>query len=524
MSLSGPQALSSLEEALRDVRREEDEIARRLAKSNEVAAKFRESEADLFRQLATVRLDPAAQTQLSDSISQVELRARERLKQHAGELAATEQALLGIDARIAELNGTRALRLAEIDRRQGELKALSSRIGDTIVKDPGYAAKLKAATELGDIAAESLEKTEQAEADRESKGRPYRDDPLFMYLWDRGYGTSSYRAGNLVRYLDGLVAGLIGYLRARPNFAMLNEIPLRLREHAERQAQNSAAARAQMEALETAAIDAAGGKPIREALAAAQREIAAIDADLVTIEDERDDRAQRLRDLSQGNDPAFDDALTALAQSLGREDLQTLLTEARRTQTGQDDTIVAQIDDARARAREEGSQSADLKERLKTLAARRRELEDIQFEFKKARFDDPRSTFRQDDLVGDLLNDFLRGGISAASYWDQWRSSQDWRPGTSEWGGGIGLPQNGRAANPWSDRGGGGFSWPDNSFGGGGRSGNNSSGNSSTGGFSGGFSWPKSSGTRGGGGGFSRPRTGSVGTRKHGGFKTGGGF
>ena len=47
----------------------------------------------------------------------------------------------------------------------------------------------------------------------------------------------NYRENNLIQYLDGLVAGLVGYPEARPNFAMLNEIPLRLREHAERQQQ-----------------------------------------------------------------------------------------------------------------------------------------------------------------------------------------------------------------------------------------------------------------------------------------------
>ncbi|HLV82662.1 MAG TPA: hypothetical protein VKY62_02675, partial [Devosia sp.] len=84
---------------------------------------------------------------------------------------------------------------------------------------------------------------------------------------------------------------------------------------------------------------------------------------------------------------------------------------------------------------------------------------------------------------------------------------------TSDWGGGVGLPNNGRQRSntPWPE--GGGFSWPDNSFGGG--------GGKSKGGFGGGFGRPSGGGT---GGGFSRPRTGSSGTRKHGGFKTGGGF
>jgi hypothetical protein len=516
MSLSGPQALSSLDEALRDIRREEDEIAKRLARSNERIGKFRETEADLFRKLALVRLDALTQSELSERISQAETKARDAMKQHAEELSATETSLKDLDKAIADLTEQRAKALAEVDRRQAELKTLGAKIAQAILKDPQYAQKRQAAADLQAIAAESMRKTQQAEVDREQKGRPYRDDKLFMYLWERGYGTKNYRASNLVRWLDGKVADLIGYRDARPNFAMLNEIPLRLREHAERQAANAAAAEDEIDALETAAIDAAGGKPIREALTAAQAEIEAIDAKIVEAEDERDDKAKAMRQLSQGSDPSFEQAVAAFAEGLGREDIQTLLSDARRTRTAQDDTIIAQIDETRARVREEETETREQRERAKTLAARRRELEDIQYEFKKARYDDPRSSFRQDDLIGDLLNDFLRGGISAGNYWEQWRRSQNWTAGTSDWGGGVGLPRNGRSN--WGDnKDGGGFNWPDSSIGGGSGSG-------------GGFSWPK--GTTGGwgrpsnsgGGGFSRPRTGSLGTRKNGGFKTGGGF
>jgi len=308
------------------------------------------------------------------------------------------------------------------------------------------------------------------------------------------------------------VANLVGFHKARPNFAMLNEIPLRLREHAERQIANAKAAETDLDALETAAIDTAGGKPMREAMEAAQQRIDALDAEILAMEDRRDQAAGALGQLSQGGNPAFEGALSELATALGREDIQTLLAEARRTRTGQDDTIVAQIDDARARAREEESETREQNERLKTLAARRRELEDIQWEFKKQRFDDPRSTFRNDKLVGDVLNDFLRGGISAASYWDQWQRSQNWSAGTSDWGGGVGLPNNGRqrSNSPWPEAGGSTFDWPDASFGGG-------KAKTKGGGFGGGWGG-------GSGGGFSRPRTGSTGTRKHGGFKTGGGF
>ena len=36
-------------------------------------------------------------------------------------------------------------------------------------------------------------KSRQGEFDREQKSRPFRDDPLFSYLLERGFGTPAYR-------------------------------------------------------------------------------------------------------------------------------------------------------------------------------------------------------------------------------------------------------------------------------------------------------------------------------------------
>lgn len=502
MSIAGPQALASLEEAMRDIRREEDDISRRLARTAERITKIKESEAELFRQLARLRLDPAVQQELDGRISSAETKAREMLRSHARDVEAAEKTMKEVDGARAGLTESRAAALARLEQQQAALEKLTAGLAEKLAADAAFQAKKREAEELDRVAEQSRRKTEQAEADRQEKGRPYREDPLFIYLWEAGYGTGSYRANNLVRYLDGLVARMIGFHKARPNYAMLNEIPLRLREHADRQEERVAQAEAELAAMETAAVDEAGGRPIREAIAAAQAEIERLDAAIVEAEDRRDAAASDLQALAEGRNPAFENATSELAGALGREDIRTLLAEARQTRTGQDDTIVAQIDEARARLREEDEESREQRERLKTLAARRRELEDIQWEFKKQRFDDPRSSFGEDRLVGDLLNDFLRGGISAASYWDQWQRSQNWAPG-HEWGAGYKSTRQRASANPWPQ--GGGFQWPDSSFGGGGRS-------------------RSGSGSRKSGGGFSRPRSGSSGTREHGGFKTGGGF
>lgn len=536
MTLSGPDALRSLDDALRDVRREEDDIAKKLARGNEIVGKLHASEAELLRQLAKVRLDPETQKDLNGRLSQAELDARQAQKDHADALGGAEQALADLDGAITQLNGLRGDAQKRIAEAEDKLEALRATVLPRLEADPDYAARRTAAANLAEIAAESMRKTQLAETDREVKGRPYRDDRLFMYLWDAGYGTTTYKAGNLTRYLDSLVARLIRFQDARPNYAMLNEIPLRLREHAERQQENAGAAQAEVQAAENAAVDAAGGKPIRDGLVAAQAEVTAIDAKIVEAEDKRDDAAEEQRRLAQQDDQGVAKALSEFAAALGRENLSALAEEAKATHTGQDDTLIEQLRAARQRADDERKDLVEHEERLKTLAKRRRELEDIQYEFKKQRFDDPQSRFGEDRLAGDMLTDFLRGAMSAADYWSNWQRSQSWT-GRGPSGGPWANQQNGDFTwrrsdddrrdddgdQPWREHG-GGFAWPDNSFAGGSGSGHrrNTGGGFSGGWVGGGGGFGRQSGG-GGGGSFSRPRTGSYGTRTHRGFKTGGG-
>lgn len=496
MTINGPQAIRAIEEALRDIRREEDEITRRIARSTDRVGKLHETELAQLRALAAIRLSPEAQAELGGRLSQAEARARDMLKAHAAELAALDRQLTEHENAISALGAARAEQLEVVAARQGELEALSATVKAKLENDPAYREAVERHAELAHMAGEAAKKAAQSEADREEKGRPYREDPLFSYLWERGYLTPAYRAGNITRLLDGWVARLARYADARPNFAMLNEIPARLREHAERLERDQEAAEEQIAALEVKALDAAGGRPAREALEAAQASIAEIDAKLVEAEDAREALVEEQKALAQGRDPKFEQAVEVLISAMQGTDIAQLMDDARRTATPEDDAITGKIDEVRRRLAEEETELGDQRARLKTLETRRRELEDIEYEFKKARFDDPRSRFREDNLVGDLLTEFLKGGMTAATYWGHWRRSQDWagspgpivRPSGSSRSSGFPIPPDGFGPRP---------PW--------------------------GGSWGKAmkTGSKPGGG-FSRPRTGGIG--KKGGFRTGGGF
>lgn len=493
MSVSGPQAMRALDDALRDIRREEDDITKRIARANERVGKLRETELGQLRALAAVRLSPEVQGELAGTLSRAEISARDMLKGHAASMADMEKALGDKEAELVKRSTERQDLLENIQKWQAEIDALDAPVKAALADDAAYGALVANRSETEKVAGEADRKADMAEADREDKGRPYRDDPLFSYLWERGYGTSAYKAGNIARMLDGWVARLVGFANARPNYAMLIAIPDRLREHAEKLAADADALDEKIAARESAALDAAGGGKARADLEAGHARLASIDTELLAIEDERENLTEKQKQIADGGDPAFAKAVDMLAEAISSTGIEKLLVEARATRTEDDDAIVVRLEETRGRIAEEQLELDDERSRLKVLEARRRELEDIEFEFKKSRYDDPRSRFGNEKLVGDLLTEFLKGGMTAAAYWGKWRESQDWT-GSS----GPIVP----TSRPRSSKSRGGFSVPPGGF----------SPRPPAGGNWGGFSRPRGGGFKTGGG------------FKGGGFKTGGGF
>jgi hypothetical protein len=372
--------------------------------------------------------------------------ARQAQKQRAAELAAAAGRLRSIEPRYAERLAGRAAAVEEAGRQHAALRALSPRIAAAVARHPDYERQRQAVLGLRAVAAAAHARARQADIDREQKGRSFRDDALFGYLLKRGYGTAAYRGRGMFAGLDRRVAALVQFEAARAQFAVLNELPPHLRNHAEEQAARASEAEEALDEFERSAIDAAGGDGIRAALADAQAQIAAADAALLGLQDERDAMLAAGTRLTGDAERASEQALLALAQALGGQDRAGLAAVLQAAPRDGDDALLAQLDDAQLRIAEDQADVADQQARLATLAVRRRGLEDIAFELKTHHFDDPRSQFRDDELIAGRLDAFLTGEIGAAAYWALWRRAQGWSAGTSDWGGGVGLPRHGREA------------------------------------------------------------------------------
>src|SRR5690606_30565418 len=120
------------------IRREEDELSKRVARSAERITKIKESEAELFRQLAQLRLDPAVQSELDGRISSAEAKARDMLKNHARAVSKAEQAMTEVDAARAALVENRNAAGARLEEQNGRLNELTASLAGKLATDPEF--------------------------------------------------------------------------------------------------------------------------------------------------------------------------------------------------------------------------------------------------------------------------------------------------------------------------------------------------------------------------------------------------
>jgi hypothetical protein len=263
-----------------------------------------------------------------------------------------------------------------------------------------------------------------------------------MYLWQRGYGTPAYEGGMVERWLDRRVARLVGYDKARANYAMLQEIPKRLHEHAERCRADANAALARLDALEDAAVREGEAGERRRALDEAQAQLDAVDDRLAAVDAGRTAILQRRAQVTGGDDAETRQALEGIVAAIKRTDVRALRDEARRTPMAEDDAVVARLADIEDDVR---STEDELKrQKVQQIAQRQRlsELEQMRQEYRSRGYGRQAFDFGSTDMLSVLLGQVLGGGLGRDGFWEQMnRRRVSGGPGPFDLGGGMDMPR-----------------------------------------------------------------------------------
>ena len=470
--MNGTDQLAVINQHMAKARSGLDVIHRRMETANQQVVRIRNQLSDEYRQLARFRLDELTANRVTVQLDETDRAVLKLLERRSQELRELDSAIEKSTARQDQLNVEREQVVRNRDDLVKQIDESAAEIKLQLSRQEVYQEQEKRVAETAARAEGAENKAAQAEADQEEKGRPYREDPLFMYLWKRRFLTPDYTGGWLTRSLDGWVAKMIKFGDARSNYFMLTELPLRLREHAEGQKAIAAQELQKLHDIEAKALQTDEIVRAKEVLAAAQKSLEEIESGIEEEEKRHETLLQQRSAFSTASDEASRQAVELQASDIKQEPFANLYMQAKMTSSPDDDVIVARIRDLQQEEKRLISEIAALQEQERQHQQSFSELEDLRRRFRQSSYDSRHSYFPSGFELAALLGMLMSGRASGGDIWDRIDREQRFRrPRTPpDFGGGV-FPGG---------------------FGGGGR-----------GGFGGGFG----GGGMGGGGGF---RTGGT--------------
>src|SRR5262245_33271632 len=208
---TGRDALSSVEHAISQARDNERGLDAALRSATEEAAQFRREEAEGFRTLARCRLDALLSEKVIGELDAAEKQALALLQNHRREIEDLARRRDQCQASLDRAEAAKHDRGQELADALEEKDALEDKTEERIKGDARWHLAKAVVEDAEEIAKNADEKATLAESDLAQKGKPYADDPLFIYLWTKKFAQAEDRSGSFVRFFDRQVARLIGY-------------------------------------------------------------------------------------------------------------------------------------------------------------------------------------------------------------------------------------------------------------------------------------------------------------------------
>ena len=416
--------------------------------------RLRMETAKQYRELATFRLDEIRAGNMTARLNKAYLAVPAFMDQHNQALETLEKEITQAQQHQRRLEQQRETCRDARDKASDTLLKQIQQSKAEIEKNSDYRRLQEQAAAAVQVARRADEKASQSEADLASKGKPYQDDLLFMYLWDRRYFTPDYRSGGIIRMLDGWVARLIRFKDMRADYHMLNELSLRLREHATQAAAEAEGQQHALLTMERQAAEKDGVATLQAALDTAEKELQQVDGDMAAEEKRYHALLNQKSDFAAGQDEYTQKAVALMAAELEHEDTIALFQQAQITPQPEDDAIVMQLHQLQQAQKTTIDRISELKINQQQQRKALEELSQLREKFRRSNYDAHSSSFPANLGLGLLLGEILRGGRSSGSAWDRIDHSQRWDfPDVVGSGGG----RAGRAQGRSRGRSGGGF-------------------------------------------------------------------
>ena len=425
--LSGRKALKSIDNALHKVRNEAIDLDDKYSRLAGQVALSRRQKLDLLNQIARVRLSEIESGQLADSFNAADAKVGQVLKQRDIELSKLHSQIDERNSQIEESEILREQLLAQVNEKSNELVALEASVQQGLKQDPDYLALYERAKQAESIAEEAFFKVDQANKDMAEKAKPYQDDALFMYLWERGFGTTEYSAGIFGRFMDGWVAKVIKYEAARSNYWNLVQIPQRLNDHSESVSILADEALMALQHYELDVLDRHGKPGLESQLTSLRGQLDLADDTLESHEDSLNQLLSERASFSSAQDRFSLECLELITNVLKHKDLASIYSYVAETHSPVDDTLVHQVQEIEDTLESLEGDLSSVRRLHDSQLGKLQEIESVRQQFKNSRFDDVRSGFTNGSLIDSVISEFINGLISGSDLWGTLKRHQRYR-------------------------------------------------------------------------------------------------
>ena len=345
-----------------------------------------------------------------------------------------EQLITGIDGAEAELvERERELDsvTSDLNQKVAERDRLEEEVETRLATYKNFAELSKEVATADEELARNEERVEELAREAKDKLPPYEKSSLFMYLFKRKYGRSDYTSRGLIRTLDGWVAKLIDYRRARKGYEFLKTTPELVAAEVERRREERGILFEKLEALEDEIAEATG---LTRVLAEGER-LGARHDELVVARQAVVDRLSGMREellgIEQSQGRYYGEALERYRKFLGDTETAVMESRARRTPDFEDDEIVREIRDVEGEIVTARGQLEDLDDHRDDIEERVRGLREVVGKYRRHDYDSRRSYFEGLDIDREL-DRYLTGKVSSTKLWRKIREAQRFRPTYSQ--------------------------------------------------------------------------------------------
>ena len=417
-----------------------------------------------YRKLAKFRLDELAANRLTSHLDQTDNAVLALLERRASEMAKLDPEIEASSGRQEVLNKQRGQFIQKRDDLIKQLDDRAAEIQAQLSLQEGYQSQQKLATREAEKAEHADRKATQAEADQVEKGKNYRDDQLFMYLWKRRFLTPEYAGRGLVKRLDGWVSSIIHYPEARSNYYMLTELPVRLREHADRQKRVADQAHQALTTVEENALKVEDILQNKTLLEETVKQLEKMERRIEEEEKRYDALLEKRSKFSSGSDDVTRQAIELQVAGIRSDSISELYLQAKATPKPDDDIIVSRIGSLKQEEKRFETEIRTLQAKESQQRQSYQELEDLRRRYRRRGYDSQHSHFPSRFELGALLALLMSGQKSGRDVWGQIDREQRFKKprtprgfGGGVFPGGFGGGMGGGGFGTGGGLGGGGF-------------------------------------------------------------------